>query len=688
MPDLLLEIGTEEMPPLEVPRLASQLLEGAQRTLAQAHLPYRKVEVLYALRRLALLVRDLAPDQEESYEVVKGPQAAVAFDRSGRPTQAAVGFAKSQGVMVDAITQAAEGGRSYAVIRRSVPGRRTIEILPEILPALVKQLHPSKSMRWDSSGLTFIRPIRWLVCLYGDEVIPVTLGTLRASRVSRGHRFLNPVEITLASASEYETALAGALVIVDAKAREETVMEGLKEAARELGGEILIDAELLGWIANGVEHPTPVLGRVPPAFLDLPMEVVQATLREGKFVPFVLPDGTSPYFMGFRDGLPDEKGIVRAGFERAVSARLRDSRFFFDKDRGRSLAECVRQLRDVIDDVRLGSLWEKMERIRALSGEIAVAVGKCPLDLVDRAAFLCKADLVTELVGAFPKLEGVAGAIYARLDGEPEEVASAIREHYRPTTFEGRLPETEIGTVISLADKLDTVVAALLVGEEPTASRDPYGIKRQANSLIRLAVEREIDLDFVALVERLSEIYSPVEKKTGMASVERFLTERVRQVLKRRYQIPGEVIVAVSAAGLGNFYCVLQRARVLDEWRSRAEFQGLAVAFARVHNITKSVETTRFDPGRFEEEAERTLWREYLKAEGRLTQVLKEGNYAEAIEHLLPLTRPIDRYFADVLVMTKNGEIKRNRLGFLRALTELFLRIGDFGAIGVEESPS
>jgi glycyl-tRNA synthetase beta subunit len=298
MPDLLLEIGTEEMPPLEVPRLASQLLEGAQRTLAQAHLPYRKVEVLYALRRLALVVRDLAPDQEESYEVVKGPQAAVAFDRSGRPTQAAVGFAKSQGVTVDAITQATEGGRSYAVIRRSVPGRRTIEILPEILPPLVKQLHPSKSMRWDSSGLTFIRPIRWLVCLYGDEVIPVTLGTLRASRVSRGHRFLNPDEITLASASEYETALAGALVIVDAKAREETVMEGLKEAARELGGEILIDAELLGWIANGAEHPTPVLGRVPPRVPRPPGGGRAGHAAGGKVCPICPPRWNEPVLHG------------------------------------------------------------------------------------------------------------------------------------------------------------------------------------------------------------------------------------------------------------------------------------------------------------------------------------------------------------------------------------------------------
>lgn len=687
MPDLLFEIGTEEMPALEVPRLAEELKAEAVRSFASEHLTYERVDVRYTPRRLALLVRELAPTQEDRVEEVKGPPAVIAFDRDGNPTQAAVGFAKSQGVPLEALERVEVGDKVYAFVRRRLPGRRTVEIFPEVLPALVERLHPTKSMRWDASGITFIRPIRWLVCLYGEESVPLTLGSLRATHSTRGHRFLEPEEITLKSASEYETALAEALVIVDQKAREEMVIGGLKVAAGELGGEYLLDEELLGRIVNGAEYPTPVLGRVPAEFLNLPTEVVHATLREeGKFVPFLLPDGTSPNFMGFRDGLPDEKGIVRAGFERVVRARLRDSRFFFEKDRQRSLAERVRELREVIYDVRLGSLWEKVERIRALAGGIASRLGRGTAAEVDRAAFLCKADLVTEMVKAFPELQGVAGRIYAQLDGEPEAAAIAIREHYHPVSSDDALPESDVGVMISLADKLDTVVGALLVGEEPTGSRDPYGIKRQANGLIRLAIEKRIDIDFLALLEEQEETYATIEQKVEMTEVARFLTERACQFLRQRYALPADVVACVVAAGMGNFHRALRRGRAITAWRKREEFRALVVAFSRVRNITKSAREKGFDPGSFEEEAERVLWREYLKAEGQLARHLEQEDYEGAIEQLLALKEPIDRYFDDVLVMTKEEELRRNRLGFLSALADLFLRFGDFSAIVVENA--
>ena len=686
MPDLLFEIGTEEMPALEVPTLATQLEEAANEVFTAKRLPHSKIEVRYTPRRLALFVRDLATDQEERVEEVKGPPAAIAFDVQGRPTEAAIGFARRQGVSVDSLTQIEEKGKRYAFLRLKIPGLQTVKILPEILPSLVKGLRLSKAMRWDASGLSFVRPIRWLVCLFGDEVVPLSLGSLRADRITRPHRFLSQERLTLAEASTYEEELKKGLVIVDAEARQQLVETALSEAAHELGGKILLDPNLLGRIVNGAEHPTPVLGHVPAAFLDLPAEVVQATLREeGKFVPFLLPDGTTPSFMGFRDGLPDEKGIVRAGYERVVLARLRDSRFFFEKDRKHPFVERVRELRDMTYDVRLGSLWEKMERVRALAGEIAKTTGRGSLDLVDRAAFLCKADLVTEMVKAFPELQGVAGGIYARLDKEPEEVAVAIREHYLPATFDGALPQSDAGVVISLADKLDTVTGALLVGEEPTGSRDPYGIKRQANNLIRLAMEKKVDLDLFALLDRVTESYTTVEQKMEMNDVKRFLADRTNQILKQRYRIPNEIILAVSAGEMGNVYRLLRRAQVLDTWRSQEEFQGLSAAFARVRNITKGIEETRFDPALFAEEAERILWREYLKAEGNLARLLDAGRYSEAIEHLLPLKGSIDRYFDDVLVMAKAEDLRRNRLGFLRSLSDLFLRIGDFGVIGVEK---
>ncbi len=670
------------MPALEVPRLAEELESEAKRAFSAAQLSYTQLKVLHTPRRLALTVNGLSSSQADRVKEIKGPPAAVAFDQGGNPTQAGIAFAESHGFTAESLEKREVEDKVYAFARQTVPGRPTAEILPEILPPLVEGLHPSKRMRWDASGLTFIRPIRWLVCLYDEAIIPVRIGSLCAARTTYGHRFIAQEKITLENAASYDSALANAFVMIDQKKREKVVIDGLKAAASQLGGEVLLDEELLERIVNGAEHPTPVLGSIPAEFLDLPNEVIHATLREeGKFVPFHLPDKVCPHFMGFRDGLPDDKGVVRAGFERVVRARLRDSRFFFSKDRQRPLAERVRELREVTYDVRLGSLWEKVERIRALAGEIAVRSGTEAVSEIDRAAFLCKADLVTEMVKAFPSLQGTAGGLYAQLDGEPDTVSASIREHYLPITSDDHLPEGEVSIVISLADRLDTVVGALLVGEAPTGSRDPYGLKRQANGLIRIAIEKKVDVDFLTLLEELQEIYAMVEKKAELKAVASFLADRANQLLRQRYAISPDVVACVSAVGRGNFYRAWLRAQALTAWQKKEEFQALVVAFTRVRNITESAQEEKFDPGLFTEEAERVLWREYLKAEGQLTHLLNKGDYEGGIEQLVPLTEPINRYFDGVLVMTDEENLRRNRLGFLSALAGLFLRIGDFSAL-------
>ena len=684
MPDLLFELGTEEMPALEAPRLGTALRAGVEEALDSLRVMHGTVDLYYTPRRIALVIHDLASRQEDRTEEVKGPPAAVAFDSSGNPTPAAIGFARSQGVAVTELETREIGGKSYLYARRNLPGRDVRAILAELLPAQIRGLRPVKSMRWDDSGVTFIRPIRWLVCLYGDEVVPVQLGHLTAGNITRGHRFIAPPQVTIQRAEDYEETLANALVVVDQDKRESGVLTALKRTAAERGGNYLLDPVLLIRIVNGAEHPVPVIGHVPDEFLDLPAEVVQATLHEeGKFVPFVLSDGTSPYFMGFRDGLPDDHGIVRAGFERVVRARLRDSRFFFDKDRTRPLADRVRELRSVIYDVRLGSLWEKVERIRTIAGRISTAVG-APAAEIDRAAFLCKADLVTELVRAFPELEGTAGAIYARLDGEPDAVATAIREHYLPRAFDDPLPQTAAGTGVSLADKLDTIVGALLVGEAPTGSRDPYGIKRQANALVRIAVEKEVDVDFIALIDAVADSYAAIDRKADFSAVAAFLSDRAVQVLRQRYDIAPDVVQAVAAAGIGNFYRAHLRARALAASKQSPEFVALRLGFSRARNITKAVTETEFDPALFTVDAERSLWREYLKAEGEVTRDVEARDYAQALDRLLALKGPIDRYFDEVLVMDDDKTVRANRLAFLKRLSDLFMRIGDFSMIAVE----
>lgn len=689
MPDLLFEIGTEDMPALETPRLAAQLSELAVHAFTQKHLDYTGLEVLYTPRRLALLVHNLTPGQDAT----------------------------------------------------------TVALL-EILPSLLKGLRPTKSMRWDCSGLTFVRPIRWLVCLYGDEVVPLTVGDLRADRVT--HRVtrlsVSGEWIVLRNASDYKRALEEVSVIVDAKERRKRVDLALTSAFAaamnvatstdqdgETGDECRVSEEILVRIVNSVEYPTPIVVRIPLVNC-LPVEVVQAVLSRGRiFIPVIFPDRTISAFIGFCDGawderspserspsehsssedsssehssserLSDDKGFIRAGFERAILTRLHDARFFFDRDRQHSLphslpqprplAEYVRKLRNIDDEIRpgecrpggyrFGSLWDKTERIRALAAEIAEAVGGIPADLVDRAAFLCKADLATELVRAFPELRGVAGGIYARLDKEPAEVATAIRGHYFSTAdtavaAEDRTAASDIAVVIGLADMLDRVVCTVFAGEEPAG----------VHTLIDLAVEKEIDLDFIALAERSVDSYALVKKGAGPESVGKFFSGYVRRSLQERYLIPAAVVASVAATGMGNFYRVLKRARALVEWQSRPEFQALATAFARVRKtIAGTVTGAQYDPARFVADAEQALWREYLKADGRIRRPLEEGDYKEAVEELIPLQGPIDRYLDEVVVIEAAEELKQNRLGFLHALVDLFLAIGDLTAIA-ETMPS
>jgi glycyl-tRNA synthetase beta chain len=426
-----------------------------------------------------------------------------------------------------------------------------------------------------------------------------------------------------------------------------------------------------------------VLGTIPREFLDLPPEVIEATLHEeGKFVPFSRDGAPAEVFLGFRDGAPDETGVVRRGYERVVKARLRDSRFFFENDRKRPLADRVRDLKEVVYEARLGSMWQRVERIRAICGHLAEAL-ELPAELLDRAAFLCKADLTTDMVREFPELEGVMGGIYARLDGEPEEVAIAIGEHLRPRSRSDELPETPLGTALSLAEKLDAVIGAICIGEVPTGSRDPYGIRRRGGAIVRLILEKRLRLDLYALIDATADLYPQVEGGLDSWEVKELLQDRLRAALRADHGLPHDVVEAVLAAPRGDFLGALERAQALAALQGDPALSELAVAFSRVRNITKDHDRAEFDPDLFEEAAERELWRAYLKAEGHLRRALRQRQYAAALRHLLTLKEPIDRYFDDVLVMAEDRKLRENRLGFLRAVTELFLEVGDLSRLVV-----
>ena len=680
---LLFELGTEELPALEAPRLAQALAERVTAGLKEARLPHGEVRVLWTPRRLALLIEGLPERQEDRVEELRGPAASVGLDEAGTPTQAAIGFAKKHGASPDQLVRKKVGEREYLFLTVRTPGRPTREVLLEILPEAVRGIPCSKSMRWDDSGLSFLRPIRWLVCLLDREVVPLELGHLVAGRVTRGHRFFGPRELELSSPDDYLEGLRGAKVLADPEEREARIRAEVARVEEEYQVRASLSAELLGRLGGAGEWPVGVVGAIPRDFLDLPPEVIEATLHEeGKFVPFSRDGAPAEVFLGFRDGAPDETGVVRQGYERVVKARLRDSRFFFENDRKRPLADRVRDLKEVIYEARLGTMWQRGERIRAICAHLAEALG-LPADLLDRAAFLCKADLTTDMVREFPELEGVMGGIYARLDGEPEEVARAIGEHLRPRSRDDELPETPLGVALALADKLDTVTGAIRIGEVPTGSRDPYGIRRRGGAIVRLILEKGLRLDLFALIHETAELYPQVEGGKDSDAVKAFLVDRLRASLRADYELPHDVVEAVLAAPRGDFLGALERARALAALRGEPALADLAVAFSRVRNITKDSHRAEFDPDLFSEEAERELWRAYLKAEGHLRQALGERDYDQAIRHLLALKEPIDHYFDEVLVMAEDQKVRENRLGFLRRVTELFLEVGDLSRLVV-----
>jgi len=686
VPEFLLEVGTEELPALDAPVLARALGDKLAQVLKEERLGFSGMEIHWTPRRLAVLVRGLAERQADLVEEVRGPAVAVGLDPQGNPTQAALGFLRKYGASPQDLKRKVVGEKEYLFLEVRTPGKPAREVLVGIIPDLLRSLPCRKTMRWDSSGVAFLRPIRWLVCLLDGEVLSVRYGNLTADRVTRGHRFFGPRELVLNSPAEYVEKLREARVIADPGERERMIQDAAKGVEGEHGVRALWTEELLGILVGSLEWPSPVLGKFPSEFLDLPAPVIAAVLHEeGKFVPFARNGEPAPVFLGFRDGKEDEKGYVRKGYERVVKARLRDARFFFENDLKRPLAERVLDLREIVYEARLGSVWDKVQRIREICKHLVDSLG---LDgeqgtLLDRAAFLCKADLTTEMVREFPELQGVMGGIYARHFGEPEEVAVAIEEHLLPRTRADELPESTLGTVLSLADKLDTVMGAILIGEVPTGSRDPYGIRRAANALISLILRKGLVVDLFSTIDAALELYPQIPEGRDAGAVKGFLVERLRHIIRDDFGIPHDIAEAVLAVPRGDFLGALERARALASLGRDAALAELAQIFERLRNITKGHELTSFDPELFQQEEERELWREYLKAEGRVRQALANRDFAGALEALLPLGGPLHRYFEKVFVMVEDERIRENRLSFLRALLSLFLEIGDLSVLSV-----
>lgn len=676
MPVLLLEIGVEDLPAEEAEAIACAFHKAFQEELRAARVSSGPVRLFWTLRRVALLVEDMSGRQEDLAEEVRGPAVSVGLDVQGNLTPAALGFLRRHGGTPQDLVRKKLGDKEYLflVVRRA--GQPVEELLEGIASRALAAVPCSKFMRWDST-MAFLRPIRWAVALVDGEVVPLKLMGVEAGRLSQGHRLFGS-SVRLEHARDYVAALRAAKVLVDPEERAQVLRQAIWEVERTYGVKAAMSPELWTMLVGQTEWPKPVVGRIPPEFLAIPEPVVVAALREeGKFVPFTREGRIADVFLGFAEGEGDPH-VIRQGYERVVGIRLRDARSFLEMDRRRPLSARLPELQGVVYEARLGTLWDRVERMRKICGHLASLLG-LPLEPLDRAALLSKADLLTVMVREFPELEGVMGGIYARLDGEREEVAQALAEHVRPRGREDPLPESALGVALSLAEKLDRVMGSIRVGEVPTGSRDPYGVRRCGGAVVRLILEKRLRLDLFALVEEVADLYPGTEP---VARVKAFLWDRLRSALEER-AIAYDVVDAVMAKESGDFLGVWERAQALSAWADRPELSALTLVFSRVHNITKGQEAKGFDPTGFSEDAEKELWQAYQEVKPLVDGVLARHLYGEALAALLRLKAPIDRYFDEVLVMCEDKGVRANRLGFLRELSELFLQVADLSRLVV-----
>jgi tetrameric-type glycyl-tRNA synthetase beta subunit len=688
MPELLVEIGAEELPPHALPAVLEQLARGAQAALESARLEVRAVRTTGTVRRLVLTAVLASGRQRDVVAVVRGPAARVAFDAQGRPTQAAVGFARAQGVPVEALqVRDLEGGR-YVVAERHEPGRPAAAVLAEILPGVLGSLSFPKMMRWNGDGARFGRPIRWIVALLDRQVVPLTFAGVRAGRRTVGHRVLAPRPVVLPSAAAYAAAMRRGRVILEPAARRARIAQGAARLAAAIGGRPLLDAGLLDELVWSIEHPTPLLGRFEEAFArDLPRPVVLVTLQHHQkcFGVEGADGGLLPAFVAVRDGGTAHLAQVRTGHEWVVRARLADARFFLDEDRRGSFDTWVAALAQVAHGAGLGSMADHVERLARVAQWLAGAVGASADDraTVARAARLCKADLVTAMVGEFPELQGVVGRLYAEERGEPAAVAQAIEEHYWPTGPGGPLPATLPGALLAIADRAVLLAGAFLRGLEPTGSQDPYGLRRAASGIVVIAAERRLPVGLRAVFDEAAAAYGPppVDRARVVEACVAFAVQRLRTWLEEQ-GIAYDTLDAVLAVGDDRPADLAARARALHAARRQPAMPRLATAFARASRIlSQGAAADRVAPDLFVEPEEAQLHRAWQEVAAMVEAEVAAGRYHAALDALVRLADPIDAFFDRVLVMAPDERLRGNRLALLRAVTQSFLRVADFGRL-------
>lgn len=685
--DYLFEIGTEEMPAHVVSRSVKQLAERTEKFLKENGLKFKNVKTFSTPRRLTILVEELAEKQDDIDEIKKGPAKKIALDKDKNWTKAAEGFARGQGMSTDDIYFEELKGTEYAYVHVQKEGKKAADILLGMSDIIKAMTFPTK-MRWDSHDFEFVRPIHWLVSLFGSDVIPVKILDITAGRKTEGHRFLGD-SVVLANTADYEDALKDQFVIVDAKKRKEMIVDQMNQLVKENNWQIKMDQNLLEEVTNLVEYPTVFAGSFDKKYLEMPQEVLITSMKDNQryFEVYDQDSHLINHFISVRNGNKDYLENVVSGNEKVLVARLDDAQFFYDEDRKYPLSHFVNKLKNVSFHDKIGSMAEKTVRVRII-GDLLAKRWKLDEQTIkdfDRASELYKFDLVTQMVGEFAELQGIMGMHYAKLAGEKDDVAVAIKEHYMPTTSEGELPETTVGSLLSVADKLDTIITFFAVGMIPSSSNDPYALRRYAYGIVRILLKQKWSLPFK---EVLPEIVSALDGKTPAKlpktaeqdeEIAAFIRDRIKQYLQKN-NFKYDIIDAVLASSQQDPIQILAAANVLQLHHDDDKFKPVVESLIRIKNILKKAKykgKNAVNPDLFANESEQELYAG--------VNALKDiSNLTDLYDGFVKLQPVIDRYFETNMILDKNEEIKNNRLNQLSAVAELADNLGDLSKLVIK----
>ncbi|HQA50921.1 MAG TPA: glycine--tRNA ligase subunit beta [Syntrophomonadaceae bacterium] len=681
--DLLLEIGVEEMPSAYMPGAVRDLQDLAKLRLSEARLTWHQIKVYATPRRLALYVEQLAEQQEDIQIENRGPKKQIAFDENGKPTKACEGFARGQGIPVEELEVREVNGIEYVYAVKNLVGKPSELILPEIIAGLVTSLSFPKSMRWGYYHTRFPRPIRWLVALFGEQIVPFEIENLASGRKTWGHRFLAPEPFDIATPADYLEQMEAHFVVLDQDVRRELIWKQVKAAAAEAGGAPRENPGLLEEINYLVEYPTAFAGKFSPSYLEVPPEVLTTSMiAHQRYFPVYDNQGQLiPAFIGVSNGNREHLSTVQAGNERVLRARLEDALFFWKEDNKKPLEAFNQGLPEVLFQIRLGSLERKVQRLTEIALLLCQDSGLGNPDLVKRAAWLSKADLLSSMVYEFPELQGIMGRYYARNSGEDSKVAEAIFEQYLPRFAGDQLPQSEIGIVLSLAEKVHNLMGCFCIGIKPTGSQDPYALRRQALGVVHILLENKLNIDlqrvFSQAYRMFTEAKLDVDEKTAVKELLDFVLLRMKGVLADQ-GFTHDVIESVMAKPTGVLQDIYTRAQVVQEMKTSAQFEDFMVVFNRSHNLSKKWNQTTVQADVLEDPHERELYQQFLAVQSRVTDPV---NYKSLLTDIAGLRPYLDHFFEAVMVMVDDQSLKENRLSLLRGIAELCRQVADFTKI-------